>query len=148
VVGIRAFGIAAGKFGNVIELIPRGASQPVFLEVVEACSGIRSLMTLVSLALVYAYFTRQGENMSSPRSFDFWRAIILMASALPIAVLTNGVRVTATGLLAFYYGRETADGFMHDFSGWLVYLAALLLLLLVGFTLDKMRVFSLNRRQP
>jgi len=134
--GIRLFGIPAAKFGNVIELLPRGASQSIWLEVVEACSGIRSLMTLVTLALVYAYFTSRRRNFASLKSFDLWRAAILMFAALPIAVLTNGVRVSATGILAYYYGGETAQGFLHGASGWLVYVAALLLLLLVGKVLD------------
>ena len=134
--GIRLFGIPAAKFGNVIELLPRGASQSIWLEVVEACSGIRSLMTLVTLALVYAYFTSRRRNFASLKSFDLWRAAILMLAALPIAVLTNGVRVAATGILAYYYGGETAQGFLHGASGWLVYVAALLLLLLVGKILD------------
>jgi exosortase D (VPLPA-CTERM-specific) len=134
--GIRLFGIPAAKFGNVIELLPRGASQSIWLEVVEACSGIRSLMTLVTLALVYAYFTSRRRNFASLKSFDLWRAAILMFAALPIAVLTNGVRVSATGILAYYYGGETAQGFLHGASGWLVYVAALLLLLLVGKILD------------
>jgi exosortase D (VPLPA-CTERM-specific) len=139
--GIRLFGIPAAKFGNVIELLPRGASQSIWLEVVEACSGIRSLMTLVTLALVYAYFTSRRRNFASLKSFDLWRAAILMFAALPIAVLTNGVRVSATGILAYYYGGETAQGFLHGASGWLVYVAALLLLLFVGKILD------LSRRQ-
>lgn len=134
--GIRWFGIPAAKFGNVIELLPRGASQSVWFEVVEACSGIRSLMTLVTLALVYAYFTARRRDFASLTSRDFWRAVILMFAALPIAVLTNGVRVTATGILAYYYGGETAQGFLHGASGWLVYVWALLLLLLVGKFLD------------
>jgi exosortase len=143
---IRAFGVPAAKFGNVIELLPRGASQSVFLEVVEACSGIRSLMTLVSLALVYAYFTSRNRNFFAARNFDLWRAVALMLAALPIAVLTNAARVAATGLIAFYYGREIADGFMHDVSGWLVYVAALALLLTVGFAIDKMKKLTANGR--
>ncbi|MDQ4120115.1 MAG: EpsI family protein [Acidobacteriota bacterium] len=134
--GIRLFGIPAAKFGNVIELLPRGASQSVWLEVVEACSGIRSLMTLVTLALVYAYFTSRRRDFASFKSLDLWRAAILMLAALPIAVLTNGARLTATGILAYYYGSETAQGFLHGASGWMVYIAALLLLLLVGKILD------------
>lgn len=141
--GIRAAGVPAAKFGNVIELLPLGASQSVWLEVVEACSGIRSLMTLVSLALVYAYFTSQNRNFASLKSFDFWRAAILMFAALPIAVLTNGARLVATGVLAYNYGGETAQGFLHGASGWMVYVAALLMLLLVGLAIDNAQAFSL-----
>lgn len=143
--GIRLFGIPAAKFGNVIELLPRGASQSVWLEVVEACSGIRSLMTLVTLALVYAYFTSRQRDFASLKSFDLWRAVILMLAALPIAVLTNSARVAATGVLAYYYGGETAQGFLHGVSGWLVYVAALLLLLFVGKIFDS-SVFRRNSK--
>jgi exosortase len=136
--GIRLFGIPAAKFGNLIELLPRGASQSIWLEVVEACSGIRSLMTLVTLALVYAYFTSRKRDFASLRSFDLWRAAALMFAALPIAVLTNGARVASTGILAYYYGGEIANGFLHGASGWLVYVTALLLMLGVGFVIDSM----------
>ena len=71
------------------------------------------------------------------KDFDFWRALILMFSAIPIAILTNAARVTATGVLTFYYGKQAAEGFTHDVSGWLVYLVALGLLILLNFVLKK-----------
>jgi exosortase D (VPLPA-CTERM-specific) len=141
--GIRIFEVPSIRKGNVIELLPQGATQVVSLEVVEACSGIRSLMTLVTLALVLAYFTRaknpspQSGWLDCLKDFDFWRAIILMFSAIPIAILTNAARVTATGVLTFYYGKQAAEGFTHDVSGWLVYLVALGLLILVNFVLKR-----------
>lgn len=137
--GIRAFSIPAAKFGNVIELLPKGASQPIFLEVVEACSGIRSLMTLITLALVYAYFTssRKLEINDSTwfddaKNPDFRRTIFLMFAAVPIAVVTNGFRVMTTGILAYNYGEGAAEGFSHEFAGWLVYIVALVLLLVTN----------------
>ncbi|MDQ3799456.1 MAG: exosortase/archaeosortase family protein, partial [Acidobacteriota bacterium] len=141
--GIRVFEVPSVRKGNVIELLPQGATQVVSLEVVEACSGIRSLMTLVTLALVLAYFTRakkpsaRGGWLDCLKDFDFWRAVILMLSAIPIAILTNAARVTATGVLTFYYGKQAAEGFTHDVSGWLVYLVALGLLILVNFALKR-----------
>lgn len=145
---IRIFAVPVVKFGNIIELLPRGAMQVVQFEVVEACSGIRSLMTLVTLALVYAFFTRRFEkfeNRSFWRNSDFWRALFLMLAALPIAVVTNAARVAATVLIAFYYGKETADGFLHDFSGWFVYLAALLLLFAASLLFDAaIKIFKKN----
>ena len=92
---------------------------------------IRSLMTLVTLALVLWYFTRHKNQ------FDWIRAVILMLSAIPIAILTNAGRVTSTGVLTYYYGKQAADGFTHEFSGWLVYLVAFVLLLVVNFGLKK-----------
>jgi exosortase D (VPLPA-CTERM-specific) len=141
--GIRIFEVPSVRKGNVIELLPQGAAQVVSLEVVEACSGIRSLMTLMTLALVLAYFTRAKKPsaksgwLDSLKDFDFWRTLFLMFSAIPIAILTNAARVTATGVLTFYYGKQAAEGFAHDASGWLVYLVALGLLLAVNFVLNK-----------
>ena len=60
--GIRIFQVPAVRSGNVIDILPRGATQTISLEVVEACSGIRSLMTLMTLALVLAYFTRESDH--------------------------------------------------------------------------------------
>ena len=133
--GIRLFAIPTVRKGNVFEILPQGATSVIALEVVEACSGIRSLMTLVSLALILAYFTREKNHNPDNgwkiyfKSFDFWRTIILMLSAIPIAVLTNSFRVTMTGVATYYYGKKALTDFWHDLSGWLVYLAALILLL-------------------
>ena len=143
--GIRLFAVPSVRKGNVIELLPRGATQIVGLEVVEACSGIRSLMTLVTLALILAYFTRERRERITPggaffsfaKDFDFWRTLILMVSAVPIAILTNAARVTATGVLTYYYGKQINEGLWHDLSGWLVFVIAFVLLVIVNFGLKK-----------
>lgn len=141
--GIRLFEIPSVRKGNVIELLPKGASQIVALEVVEACSGIRSLMTLVTLALILAYFTREKrENLSAGKfdflkHSDFWRTVILMLSAIPIAIVTNAARVSGTGILTYYYGKQIAEGNWHEFSGWLVFIVALLMLIAVNWALKK-----------
>lgn len=144
--GIRFFEVASVRKGNVIEILPRGATQIVALEVVEACSGIRSLMTLITLALILGYFTRtkrdlvENKWLSLFKNPDFWRTVILMFSAIPIAILTNASRVTATGVLTFYYGKQATESFIHEVSGWLVYVVALGLLILVNFVLKKFKV--------
>lgn len=131
---IRLYGIAAERTGNIIEIVPLGESRPVGLEVVEACSGIRSLMTLLTLALVLAYFTRDrregGGNGFSDilRSRNFFRAALMLLFVVPIALISNASRVAATGILTYYYGQDFAEGSWHDISGWLVYLLALLML--------------------
>ena len=84
------------------------------LEVAEACSGIRSLISLLTLGIVYGYFT-------DPRR---WVRLMIAASTIPIAIVANGVRVAGTGILAHYYGAEAAQGFFHTFSGWLVFVLA------------------------
>ncbi|HEY0348756.1 MAG TPA: exosortase [Pyrinomonadaceae bacterium] len=144
------FSIPVLRQGNVIELMPLGASEPKKLAVVEACSGIRSLMTLVTLAVIYAYFTKpkvaqtSGDTRRETRvhatflTFTFWRSLILVIAAVPIAILTNALRVSGTGVLAHYYGTRVADGFFHTFSGWVIYVAAALLLLGTGWFLDRL----------
>ena len=146
VAAMRFFDITVIRQGNIIELLPLGASTPKRLEVVEACSGIRSLMTLVTLAVVFAYFSfpksdeTGGERPRSwwraLKSYGFWRSAILVLSAVPIAILTNALRVSGTGVLAHYYGTGIADGFFHSFSGWVIYIVAFLLLFVVGFALE------------
>jgi len=160
------FDIPVLRQGNIIELMPLGATQPKKLAVVEACSGIRSLMTLVTLAVLYAYFTKpkpgptdSGSSQDSEKgchpehvkgkffghllkSFTFWRSLILVAAAVPIAILTNAARVSGTGVLAHYYGTRVADGFFHTFSGWVIYIVAALLLFLTGWVLDRFARFG------
>jgi exosortase D (VPLPA-CTERM-specific) len=137
--GIRVFEVPSVRNGNVIEILPRGSIQTISLEVVEACSGIRSLMTLVTLALVLAYFTREKSDEGKPfyRNFNFYQSAILMISAVPIAILTNAARVSSTGILTYYYGKSMIEGFVHELSGWLVYVVALILLAMVNFVVKK-----------
>jgi exosortase len=89
------------------------------LEVVEACSGIRSLMTLMALAVAYGYLV-------SPRR---WVRYVLAAFMVPIAIVTNAIRIMGAGLLAHRFGPAAAEGFLHQFSGWAIFLVALVLML-------------------
>ncbi len=150
---MQGFDIPVLRQGNVIEFLPLGARETKKLEVVEACSGIRSLMTLVTLAAVYAYFTYPKDDTTDRgggasgligmlKQFGFWRSGILVVSAVPIAIITNALRVSGTGVLARYYGTQVADGFFHTFSGWVIYIAASLLLFTVGWLLDRVRSFG------
>ena len=147
-------GIPVLRQGNVIELKPLNALETRKLEVVEACSGIRSLMTLVTLAVVFAYFTHPSSDSQKSKgpfswlkSYGFWRSAILVASAVPIAILTNAARVSGTGILSHYYGTRVADGFFHSFSGWAVYIVAFLLLFAVGWILDRFKPAVDNTRE-
>jgi exosortase len=85
------------------------------LEVVEACSGIRSLMTLMALAVAYGYLV-------SPRR---WVRYVLAAFMVPIAIVTNALRIMGAGILARHFGPAAAEGFLHQFSGWAIFLVAL-----------------------
>jgi exosortase len=89
------------------------------LEVVEACSGIRSLASLVALALGYAYL---AERSIGVRAF-------LTIAMVPIAIVGNGVRVVLAALLAHYKGAQTVDGFLHPISSLIIFLVAVLSLL-------------------
>ena len=137
--GIRLFDVPTVRLGNVIDILPRGSTQTISLEVVEACSGIRSLMTLVTLALILGYFTRRDDRgrFANFSTADFWRTAVLMVSAVPIAVLTNAARVSVTGILTYYYGKQATENTWHELSGWLVYLVALALLLGVNYLLKR-----------
>lgn len=140
-------GIPVLRQGNIIELKPLNSFETKKLEVVEACSGIRSLMTLVTLAVVFAYFTHtpdpndpgSGKRFGFLKSYWFWRSVIIVASAVPIAILTNAFRVSGTGVLAHYYGTAVADGFFHTFSGWAIYIVAFILLFGIGMVIDRFK---------
>ena len=142
-------GIPVLRQGNIIELKPLNSFDTKKLEVVEACSGIRSLMTLLTLAVVFAYFTHTPSDDSNNsagggrfgwlKSYWFWRSTIIVVSAVPIAILTNAFRVSGTGVLAHYYGTAVADGFFHSFSGWAIYIVAFILLFGIGMILDRFR---------
>jgi exosortase/archaeosortase family protein len=147
-------GIPVLRQGNIIELKPLNSFTTKKLEVVEACSGIRSLMTLLTLAVVFAYFTHpsgdeppSGKRSDWLKSYGFWRAVIIIASATPIAILTNAFRVSGTGVLAHYYGTQVADGFFHSFSGWAVYIVAFILLFGIGMLLDRFRPAQADDKQ-
>jgi exosortase len=155
---MSVFEIPVLRQGNVIELMPLGARETKKLEVVEACSGIRSLMTLVTLAVVFAYFTHPrnesgdgdqprmtssvllssiNSGLAPLKRFGFWRSTMIVLSAVPIAIFTNALRVSGTGILARYYGTRVADGFFHSFSGWVIYVVAFLMLFGVGWLLER-----------
>lgn len=91
------------------------------LEVAEACSGIRSIMSLTMLSVIFAYI--------SPG--NWWRKVVLILSAIPIAMLANILRVSGTGVLAHFFGDRVARGFLHEFSGLAVFLFGLVLLFFV-----------------
>lgn len=107
--------------GNVLHL----ASQT--LSVAEACSGIRSLLSLSFLALVYAYF------------FDkkVWMRGALLIGVIPIAILANAARVTVTGILSDEVSPELAHGFYHTLEGWIVFLVAFAMLLVLHTVINR-----------
>ncbi len=108
---LALLGIPVLREGNILEL----ANQK--LSVVEACSGIRSLLTLTFLSLVYAYF------------FDskVWMRGVLLVATVPIAITANAARVTITGILT-EYDPQLAEGVFHTAEGWVIFMVALAML--------------------
>lgn len=97
------------------------------LEVAEACSGIRSIMSLAMLAIAFASMTHSGWKGKS----------ILIFSAVPVAILANIVRVSGTGILAHFYGGKVARGFVHEFSGLVVFIFGFLVLMGISALLNR-----------
>lgn len=109
------FGVPVLREGNIINL------ASIALEVAEACSGIRSLMSLLTLAIMYGYLMDQRR----------WVRWLLAMSAVPIAVAANSFRVIGTGLLVQYWDPEKAEGSFHESWGWLTFVMSLLMLYLL-----------------
>ncbi len=109
---LGSIGIPVLREGNMLVL------ANTTLEVAEACSGIRSLVSLLTLAIVLGYFS---DKRSTVR-------VAVALSAVPVAIVANGLRVAGTGIAASHFGPEVADGFMHTFSGWLVFAASVFMM--------------------
>ena len=107
-------GVSVVREGNILLL--SGAR----MEVAEACSGIQSLFSLVTLAIVYGYLVETKIGMR----------ILLALVAIPISILANALRISATGFVLQRWGIERAQGSFHTFSGWLIFMSSLVLLLL------------------
>ena len=120
---IATAGIPVLREGNVLHLPTRT------LEVAEACSGIRSLVSLLMLAIVLGYFTE-------PRA---GARVVIALAAIPIAIVANASRVAGTGLAAEWVSPEVAEGFFHTFSGWLMFVAAFAGLLLTQQVFTRVR---------
>ena len=111
------FGVPILREGNVINL------PSMALEVAEACSGIRSLMSLITLAIIYGYLMEKR----------LWARILIALASVPIAVIANSVRIIGTGLLVQYWDPEMAEGYFHASWGWLIFVISLILLYALHF---------------
>ena len=109
---LQIIGVTAFREGNVIDL------GPIQLQVVEACSGLRYLFPLLALTLLCAYLFQDR----------VWKRVVLVASAAPLAVLLNGIRIGLIGVLVEHFGKGAAEGFMHLFEGWFLFILSLGLL--------------------
>jgi exosortase len=109
---LTVVGIPVLREGNVITL------SNTTLEVAEACSGIRSLVSLLAFAIVLGYLSDRR----------LWTRAVIAVASVPVAIVANGVRVAATGIAAYRIGPEAALGTLHTFSGWLVFVVSVILL--------------------
>lgn len=112
---LQVFGVPVLQNGNVLQL------PNMSLEVVEACSGIRSLISLVTLAIIYGYLLEESYVLRA----------VLAAAAIPIAVLANGLRIMGTGITGLYWDPDKAQGFFHEFSGWVIFILSLISLFIL-----------------
>jgi exosortase len=118
--GLELVGVPVLREGNVL-VLPNYS-----LEVVEACSGIRSLMSLIALAVAYGYFVEKRN----------WVRITLVVLMVPIAVASNAMRVMGAGVLTYWFGPRAAEGYFHLFQGWLIFVSAVACMLLVHWLLS------------
>ena len=119
---ISLFGVPVLLDGNVIDL---GTFQ---LQVAEACSGLRYLFPLMSLGYLFAVLYRG----------PIWQKLLLFLSTVPITVLMNSFRIGVVGLLVDRFGIDQAEGFLHLFEGWIIFIACLVILYLEAVVLQLM----------
>lgn len=110
---IDAMNIPILREGNVLIL------ANATLEVAEACSGIRSLVSLFTLGIVFGYFVDRRP----------WVRALIALSAIPVAIVANGLRVASAGVAAHNFGTAGVEGLFHEFSGWVVFILAFLMML-------------------
>src|SRR5262249_37717398 len=117
---LDAINIPVLREGNILDVDGHA------LSVVEACSGIRSLLTLTFMALVYGYFFEK----------HVWVRTVLFVSVIPVAILANGSRVTITGILTMFK-PELAEGFFHEATGLFLFFADFAILILLHQVLTR-----------
>jgi len=126
---LRISGIPVFVEGNIIDL---GVME---LQVVDACSGLRYILPLFALGIIFAHFFEKVR----------WKKIVLAIMTIPIAIITNGFRIGMTGILIQAYGQDAAMGFFHSFSGWLIFIFAFALLFVFHSLMKKFfKVNSFN----
>ena len=113
---LKAIGLVVLRDGTII-MFPK-----ITLEVADACSGIRSLVSILALSTAYAFVLQISQVKR-------W---IIIVSSIIIALATNALRVIVTGILANYHGAAAAQGFFHEFAGMAVFVLAMLILVSLG----------------
>lgn len=137
---IRLFGISVYLEGNVIDL---GTYK---LQVVEACNGLRYLFPLMTLGVIVGYFYHA----------ELWKRVLIFVSTIPITILMNSFRIGVIGVMVEHWGTSMAEGFLHDFEGWVIFMACFGILfiemwLLMRLTRDRRKlaeVFGIDAPAP
>jgi exosortase len=127
-------GVESSAWGTKIFIIGHGGMQRT-LNVAEACAGLRSLMTFISVGAAVAFLSNR----------PLWQKIIVTLSAIPIAIFCNVMRVSGQGLLDHYVSQQLSEDFAHQFVGMIMLIPAFLLILLVGWMLDQIFVEEVER---
>jgi exosortase len=135
---LQLTGVEAERIGTKI-VMGNGLTQPFrTLNVAEACAGLRSLMTFISVGGAVAFLSNR----------PLWQKIIITLSAIPIAIFCNVMRVAGQGLLDHYWSHEVSEGFAHQFVGLVMLVPAFFLILLVGWLLDQIFVEEVEEPGP
>jgi exosortase len=132
---LQLTGVEASVGGTKISMIGSNGTWRT-LNVAEACAGMRSLMTFISVAAAVAFLS----------SRPLWQKIIVVLFAIPIAISCNVMRVSGQGLLDRYVSHSLSENFAHQFVGLIMLIPAFLLILLVGWILDQIFVEQIDRR--
>lgn len=119
---LHIFGMSAYREGNVIDL---GFTQ---LQVVDACSGLRYVIPLMVLSLILSYWLKA----------HMWKRVFLFLSSIPVAIFVNSFRIAVTGILYGTLGAQVAEGFFHGFSGWLIFMFTIPILLVEMWVLNRL----------
>ncbi|HET6247170.1 MAG TPA: exosortase/archaeosortase family protein [Tepidisphaeraceae bacterium] len=132
-------GVTSGQYGTKIfvDAIDNKAHVIHTLNVEEACAGLRSLMTFVSIAAAVAFLSYR----------PLWQKLVMVFSAIPIAIFCNTMRVTMQGILAHYASLEWAEGAAHGFVGLVMMIPAFFLILLVGWVLENMFIEEVDDKK-
>ncbi len=137
---IRLFGISVFLEGNVIDL---GSYK---LQVVEACNGLRYLFPLMSIAFIMAYFFQVA----------LWKRVLVFLASIPLTIIMNSIRIGVIGVMVEYWGTDMAEGFLHDFEGWLFFMVCMVMLIGIMWLVYKIgseqrsfqQVFGIDYPQP
>lgn len=137
---IRLFGISVFVEGNVIDL---GGYK---LQVAEACDGLRYLFPLMTMGFIMAYLFK----------VEMWKRVLLFVSSIPVTILMNSFRIGTIGVMVEHWGQSMAEGFLHDFQGWAVFMTSAGVLLIEMMLLARIgkhrrpwrEVFGLDAAEP